>query len=264
MFFRNMSSSETTGNSPVAFTQFFTGDSSLHLGITVSAFPSSSHCDSSEGAFSRLDYGSLALRPVASLALLSELTRLASSQRGRLHPGFRRFGHPHRRRISLQCQLGNLHWQDFHLLDHQLASLHYPNALRPPFVFEGDVAAADTFWTGDLLNSWAEDWVSYWTHEEGSFAMSAFEDAAIGQALQFLSQVGRADKDRLLVLRGGSDYTVQPQGETPAQYLASENSGGLSGFQEALNDLYQVGSIVVRQLSGNRNACANQIPRPNR
>jgi hypothetical protein len=39
MFFRNMSSSETTWNSPVAFTQYFTGDASLHLGITVSAFP---------------------------------------------------------------------------------------------------------------------------------------------------------------------------------------------------------------------------------
>jgi hypothetical protein len=46
-----------------------------------------------------------------------------------VHPGFRRFGYPPRRRISLQCQLGNLHWQDFHLLDHQLASLHYPGAL---------------------------------------------------------------------------------------------------------------------------------------
>ena len=30
----------------------------------------------------------------------------------------------------LQCQLGNLHWQDSHLLDHQLASLHYPGALK--------------------------------------------------------------------------------------------------------------------------------------
>ena len=74
----------------------------------------------------------------------------------------------------------------------------YRNGLRPPFVLEGDVLAADTFWTGDLLNSWAEDWVSYWTHKEGSFAMSAFEDAAIAQALQFLSQAGRADKNRLL------------------------------------------------------------------
>ncbi len=113
----------------------------------------------------------------------------------------------------------------------------YPNALKPPFVLEGDDLAADTFWTGDLLNSWAEKWISYWTVGRGSFAMGDFEDAAIGQALQFLSQVGRADKNRLLVLRGGSDYTVQPRGKTPAQFLATENSGGLSGFQEALNDL---------------------------
>jgi purine nucleoside permease len=125
----------------------------------------------------------------------------------------------------------------------------YPNALRPPFVLEGDVLAADTFWIGDLLNSWAENWIYYWTVGHGSFAMGGFEDAGIGQALQFLSQVKRADQNRLLVLRGGSDYTVQPQGETPAQFIATQNSNGLSGFQEALDDLYQVGSIVVRELS---------------
>jgi hypothetical protein len=81
--------------------------------------------------FSRLNYGSLALRPVALLALLSELTRFASSHRGRLLPGFRWVGHPRHRRISLQCRLGNLHWRDFHPLDHQLASLHYLANLCP-------------------------------------------------------------------------------------------------------------------------------------
>ena len=136
----------------------------------------------------------------------------------------------------------------------------FPNALKPPFVLEGDELAADTFWFGDLLNSWAENWISYWTVGQGSFATSAFEDAGVGQALQFLSQVGRADQNRLLVLRGASDYTVQPQGETPAQFLAIENSGGLSGFQEALNDLYQVGSIVVLKLSTNWNTYANHVP----
>src|SRR5215472_2340697 len=43
-----MSSSETTGDSPVALTQYFTGDSSLDHGIKVSASPSSSHSDSGE------------------------------------------------------------------------------------------------------------------------------------------------------------------------------------------------------------------------
>ena len=126
MVFRNMSSSKTTGNFPAALTQYFTGNTGLRHGINVSAFPSSSHSDPGEGNISRLDYGSLALRPVALLVLLSEQTRLASSRRERLHPGFQRLGHPHRRRICLQCQLGNLHWRDSHPLDHQLASLHYP------------------------------------------------------------------------------------------------------------------------------------------
>ena len=125
MLSHNMSPSSTTGNPSAAYTQYFTESAGLQLRMKVSAFPSSSHSDSGEGKFSRLNYGSLALRPAALLALLSELTRFASSHRGRLLPGFRRVGHPRRRRVSLQCQLGNLHWRDFHPLDHQLASLHH-------------------------------------------------------------------------------------------------------------------------------------------
>jgi len=48
MVFRNLSSSETTGDSPVALTQYFTGDSSLDHGIKVSASPVSSPSDSGE------------------------------------------------------------------------------------------------------------------------------------------------------------------------------------------------------------------------
>lgn len=136
----------------------------------------------------------------------------------------------------------------------------YPNALKPPFVLEGDDLASDNFWSGDLLNTWAENWITYWTAGLGSFAMSDFEDAAIGQSLQFLSHVRRADPNRLLVLRGGSNYTVQPTGQTPAEFLQDKNSGGLSSFQEALNDLYQVGRIVVVELSHNWDIYENRIP----
>jgi hypothetical protein len=48
MLFHNMSSSETTGNFSIAFAQYFTENTGLQLGIKVSAFPSSSHSDSSE------------------------------------------------------------------------------------------------------------------------------------------------------------------------------------------------------------------------
>ena len=65
-----------------------------------------------------------------------------------------------------------------------------------------------------------------------------------------------------LVLRSASDYTAQPQGKTPAQFLASENSGGLSGFLEALSNVYQVGSTVVKKISSNWDTYKNHIPSP--
>src|SRR4051794_25403907 len=48
MLFRNMSSSETTGNFSAAYTQYFTENTGLQLRIKVSAFPLSSHSDSGE------------------------------------------------------------------------------------------------------------------------------------------------------------------------------------------------------------------------
>ena len=54
---------------------------------------------------------------------LSEATKLSPSLRGLLHPGFRRIGHPHPRRISLLWQVGKFHWRDLHPQEDQLASL---------------------------------------------------------------------------------------------------------------------------------------------
>jgi hypothetical protein len=134
MLFHNMSSSGTTGNSSAAYTQYFTEDTGLQLQIKVSAFPSSAHSDSGAGDdFRGLTTVRWRYDLLLCLPSLSELTGFLSSHRGRLLPSFRRIGHPHRRRISLQCQLGNLHWRDFHPLDHQLASLHnltHPQPIR--------------------------------------------------------------------------------------------------------------------------------------
>jgi len=126
MPFHNMSSSETTGNFSAAYTQYFTENTGLQLQITVSAFPLSSHSDSGEGdCFRGLTTVRLRYDLLLCLPSCSELTRFASSHRGRLLPGFRWFGRPHHRRISLQRQLGNLRWRDFHPLEHRLTSLHH-------------------------------------------------------------------------------------------------------------------------------------------
>jgi len=66
-----------------------------------------------------------------------------SSHQELLLPGFQRFGRPPRRRISLQCQLGNLHWRDSHPLDHRLASLHNPTYRRTALLALRDCLAGE-------------------------------------------------------------------------------------------------------------------------
>src|SRR5262249_4061476 len=108
MLFCNMSSSVTTGNFSAAYTQCFTENTGLQLQLTVSAFPKPPHSDSREGdCFRGLTTVRLRYDLLLGWPSLSEQTGFASSPRGRLRPGFRRVGRPHRRRISLQCQLGN-------------------------------------------------------------------------------------------------------------------------------------------------------------
>lgn len=61
---------------------------------------------------------------LACLPPLADPTEPWLSRLRLLLPGFRRIGHPPRRRVSLRCQLGNLHRRVFHPLERQLASLH--------------------------------------------------------------------------------------------------------------------------------------------
>lgn len=137
----------------------------------------------------------------------------------------------------------------------------YPNALKPPFVLIGDTLSAGTFWLGSRFNAWAEGWVNYWTYGAGNFVTSAEEDAGVMQALSFLSQVGKADLKRVLVLRTASNYLMPPPGETVATFLKRETTpGGLSGFNEALNAAYLVASPVVDEISQNWSRYEKQTP----
>ena len=70
MLFRNMSPSETTGNSSAAYTQYFTEDAAFNAGLKVSTFPLSSHSDSGEGICFR-GFTTVRFRYVLLLCLLS-------------------------------------------------------------------------------------------------------------------------------------------------------------------------------------------------
>ena len=135
----------------------------------------------------------------------------------------------------------------------------YPNAQKPPFVLKGDNLASMTFWHGKLLNEWANRWVSYWTHGKGNFVTTAMEDTGTLVALTYLSTAGKADKDRVLVLRTASNYSMPPPGVTAAQNMAKENEG-YSGLGASVESAYRVGSTVLEELLRKWPTYRDQLP----
>lgn len=137
----------------------------------------------------------------------------------------------------------------------------HPNARRSPFVLKGDNLAAMTFWHGAILNDWANDWVDYWSEGEGEFVTSAMEDTGTMQALTWLTRAGRADRDRLLVLRTASNYTMPPPGIDAATNLLAENEG-YAGLQASLESAFLLGAKVVDTLLANWDTYRGRTPRP--
>ncbi len=137
----------------------------------------------------------------------------------------------------------------------------HPNAQGKPVVMKGDHLAALTFWHGKLMNDWANQWVDYWTEGKGNFVTSAMEDTGSYLSLSWLDGVGKVDKDRVLVLRTGSNYTMQPPGLTAAENLLKENQG-YAGLQVAVEAAYLVASPVVDEILNNWDKYENQTPGP--
>jgi purine nucleoside permease len=125
----------------------------------------------------------------------------------------------------------------------------YPNAQKPPFVLKGDNLAAMTFWHGKILNEWADKWVNYWTDGKGNFVTSAMEDTGTYQALTYLHPTGKVNKNRVMVLRTASNYTMPPPGMTAAEHLLKENDG-YAGLEASVEAAYRVGSVVVDEIAG--------------
>jgi len=135
----------------------------------------------------------------------------------------------------------------------------YPAAQKPPAVIKGTEATGQTFWHGKLLNDHVVKWVDYWTNGGEPFVMTAMEDSGVASALNMLGRIGKADPQRLLVLRTGSNYSVQPKGTGAAESLIAE-AGGLSALQASLDTAFQIGSPVVEELSGHWDRYRNSIP----
>lgn len=126
----------------------------------------------------------------------------------------------------------------------------FPKATGKPQVMRGDEATGQTFWHGALANAHVEKWVSYWTGGKGRFVMTGMEDSGVAASLQRLQAAGRVDARRLMVLRGGSNYTTPPKGGDAAENLLKESKGfGYSGLDAALDGVFKVGNTVVSEIT---------------
>ena len=135
----------------------------------------------------------------------------------------------------------------------------YPNAQKPPFVLKGDQLAGMTYWHGKLLNDWANDWVKYWSDGHGEFVSSAMEDTGSYQSLSYLHAAGKVDKNRVMVLRTASNYSMQPPGVSAAASLAMDHEG-YAGLIASVEAAYRVGSRVVDEIAGHWATYREQIP----
>ena len=133
-------------------------------------------------------------------------------------------------------------------------------AQRKPFVLRGDQLAAMTFWHGDMMNDWANEWTKYWTDGKGEFVSSAMEDTGTYQSLRYLDNAAKANKDRLLVLRTASNYTVPPAGKSAVENLLEQQHDSYVGLDAALENAYLAGSVIVDELLANWDSYRKKTP----
>lgn len=118
-------------------------------------------------------------------------------------------------------------------------------AHKPPFVLKGGNLSASTFWHGQLMQNWAENWVKYMTGGQGSYAICGMEDSGTMQSLTWLARAHKVDLDRVLVLRTASNFDVPKRGQTAADSLAGTKLAHYTAFLPSLEAAYRVGHVVV-------------------
>ena len=136
----------------------------------------------------------------------------------------------------------------------------YPNAQRAPFVLIGSHISDSTFWHGEKMTEFGNDWTIFWTEGQGNFTTKAMEDSGTLQSLTNLSVAGKVDIERVMVLRTAANYTMPSPGMTAAQSLARERGAALSAFNESLEAAFHVGNRVVQELLNNWDTYADTIP----
>lgn len=133
----------------------------------------------------------------------------------------------------------------------------YPQAQKAPFVTIGDTLSSSTYWHGEHMNHWANDWVKLYRGQDANFMTSNMEDSGTLTALHRLARESRVDIDRVLVLRTASNFTMPPQGQS-AEWSHSQPypDGGLPSIEAA----FVVGNTVVQALLDGWQTYRDELP----
>jgi purine nucleoside permease len=86
------------------------------------------------------------------------------------------------------------------------------------------------------------------------------EDSGTLQALTFLHEAGRVDRNRVLVLRTVSNYDREAPGVSAADSLKNLAAGNYSAYLPALEAAYVVGDKVVRDIVAHWEQREKEIP----
>lgn len=99
-----------------------------------------------------------------------------------------------------------------------------------------------------MLGDAFEEYFQQVTNGSGKYAMTAQEDAAVLEVMIRGAQAGLVDFERCLVMRGASNFDRPYPGESAAQSLLFDTSGG---FSIALANLYNAGKPIVDDILTN-------------
>jgi purine nucleoside permease len=132
----------------------------------------------------------------------------------------------------------------------------YPLAQLPPQIMMGAGLSTARYWHGEKRTEWARDWVRLWTNSHDTFATTAMELAAYVGTLQRMSAKGLVDYNRVMMVRGASNYCMPPPGQSIMSTIGDESLGTLP----ALEANYRSGSVIVHELLAHWPLYENHVP----
>lgn len=128
----------------------------------------------------------------------------------------------------------------------------YAGTVSGPRVQIGANLATEIFWHGKLMDAWAHRWVLFETDGAAHLGTTAMNDTGALLALHALTEQGRADWNRVLLLRTASNFDMPPAGVSAAENLHRESHGSYTAYLPALNAAYAVGRQVVAAWLGEK------------